>query len=304
MTEGNKGLWSETEHTKFLEALYLYGPIWKEVQKHILTRSVKQTKSHSQKFFNGLKRKFYRDRINHLCDPSFIIAWTVRYIQESYLPVIESANLILLDFSKRYDRLVRIIMNKIDSKKIKSSASIHFKKIKFKKTSCCCKRLGNKICDCFYPCCSLEFNSNEKEKPSRLGPIFHIKKIEKSPNSSIKYSENYKTNNFNVKIPELNHHKETMDLCEDILDSSPKKYYPTSIFPMSMNENSSYHRLKSAPDCNSNHNTSSPKLRLFSPNLYGEPEDESCQFIFKNYSCFKENCDFTDFFCSHQMDFN
>lgn len=51
----NVGRWSEDEHKKFIQAIFLYGNDWKLVQKHIKTRSSTQSRSHSQKFFLKLK---------------------------------------------------------------------------------------------------------------------------------------------------------------------------------------------------------------------------------------------------------
>jgi SHAQKYF class myb-like DNA-binding protein len=54
----NQGRWLPEEHSKFIEAMYLYGNEWKRVQKYIGTRSSTQARSHAQKFFIRLKKKF------------------------------------------------------------------------------------------------------------------------------------------------------------------------------------------------------------------------------------------------------
>ena len=50
------GHWTDEEHQKFLEALDLYGKNWKLIQQYIGTRTITQTRSHAQKYFNKLKK--------------------------------------------------------------------------------------------------------------------------------------------------------------------------------------------------------------------------------------------------------
>jgi SHAQKYF class myb-like DNA-binding protein len=57
----NTGRWSSEEHQKFIEAMFLYGNEWKRVQVHIKTRSSTQARSHAQKFFIRLRKKFLDD---------------------------------------------------------------------------------------------------------------------------------------------------------------------------------------------------------------------------------------------------
>lgn len=49
------GHWTDKEHQKFLDALDVYGKNWKLIQQHVGSRSVAQTRSHAQKYFNKLK---------------------------------------------------------------------------------------------------------------------------------------------------------------------------------------------------------------------------------------------------------
>jgi len=51
----NIGRWTEDEHRRFIEAILKYGNDWKNVQRHIKTRSSTQSRSHSQKFFLKIK---------------------------------------------------------------------------------------------------------------------------------------------------------------------------------------------------------------------------------------------------------
>lgn len=57
-TQFNNGRWSQEEHLKFIEALFIYGNDWKKVQKYISTRTATQSRSHAQKFFIYFKKKF------------------------------------------------------------------------------------------------------------------------------------------------------------------------------------------------------------------------------------------------------
>jgi SHAQKYF class myb-like DNA-binding protein len=50
-----EGKWTEEEHQKFLEAIELYGNIWKKVEAYIGTRTPAQIRSHAQKHFRRLR---------------------------------------------------------------------------------------------------------------------------------------------------------------------------------------------------------------------------------------------------------
>ncbi len=51
------GKWTEEEHRLFLEALELYGNVWKNVEAYVGTRTCAQIRSHSQKYFQGVRAK-------------------------------------------------------------------------------------------------------------------------------------------------------------------------------------------------------------------------------------------------------
>lgn len=51
-----EGRWTNEEHVLFLQALKLHGKIWKKVAAHIKTRTVIQTRTHAQKYFQKLKK--------------------------------------------------------------------------------------------------------------------------------------------------------------------------------------------------------------------------------------------------------
>ena len=56
------GRWSQKEHLLFIKGCLLFGNCWKEVQNYIQTRNCSQIRSHSQKYFYKLVKK-YKDKI-------------------------------------------------------------------------------------------------------------------------------------------------------------------------------------------------------------------------------------------------
>ena len=52
-----QGRWTQKEHALFLEGLMWYGNEWKNVQRHIKTRSATQARSHAQKFFIKMRKE-------------------------------------------------------------------------------------------------------------------------------------------------------------------------------------------------------------------------------------------------------
>lgn len=53
-TAFKNGRWTRDEHRRFIEAIFNFGSEWKRVEKHILSRTSAQSRSHSQKFFMKL----------------------------------------------------------------------------------------------------------------------------------------------------------------------------------------------------------------------------------------------------------
>jgi len=90
----NQGRWTPLEHLKFVEAMWLYGNEWKRVQTHIGTRTSSQARSHAQKFFIRLKKKFNNCNFQNINDIfreenfGIIIEW----INESLGPNYEFLN--------------------------------------------------------------------------------------------------------------------------------------------------------------------------------------------------------------------
>ena len=50
------GRWTKEEHESFLSALQLYGKEWKKVAAKVKTRTVVQTRTHAQKYFQKLQK--------------------------------------------------------------------------------------------------------------------------------------------------------------------------------------------------------------------------------------------------------
>lgn len=55
---GAQGRWHKIEHQRFIEAIKKYGKDWKAVEQYIATRSGSQIRSHAQKFFNRIIKKY------------------------------------------------------------------------------------------------------------------------------------------------------------------------------------------------------------------------------------------------------
>lgn len=138
----NTGRWSGEEHQQFIEAMFLYGNEWKRVQQHIKTRSSTQARSHAQKFFIKLRKKFLEENADDDMDTEakcneMIINW----IKETISPeLVEKLNGNLNEenlfdfklsdeaFSEKKNRLCKLIMNLIDNS-TKNKKHIHRNKL-------------------------------------------------------------------------------------------------------------------------------------------------------------------------------
>ena len=56
----SNGKWTPFEHQKFIESLFIFGIRWKMMQRYIKTRTAIQIRSHSQKFFFRMCRKYIK----------------------------------------------------------------------------------------------------------------------------------------------------------------------------------------------------------------------------------------------------
>ena len=55
---GVTGRWNKEEHDKFIDAIKQYGKDWKQVEQHIESRTGAQIRSHAQKFFNRIIKRY------------------------------------------------------------------------------------------------------------------------------------------------------------------------------------------------------------------------------------------------------
>ena len=58
------GRWTKEEHEAFLSALQQYGKEWKKVAAKVKTRTVVQTRTHAQKYFQKLNKVLERDGLD------------------------------------------------------------------------------------------------------------------------------------------------------------------------------------------------------------------------------------------------
>ncbi|ELP86424.1 hypothetical protein EIN_031250 [Entamoeba invadens IP1] len=49
-------IWTDEEHSKFVEGLSLYHKDWRRIQQHVATKTVVQVRSHAQKYFMKLNQ--------------------------------------------------------------------------------------------------------------------------------------------------------------------------------------------------------------------------------------------------------
>src|SRR3990167_2775485 len=58
VNSGVTGRWNKEEHDKFIDAIKQYGKDWKQVEQHIESRTGAQIRSHAQKFFNRIIKRY------------------------------------------------------------------------------------------------------------------------------------------------------------------------------------------------------------------------------------------------------
>ena len=78
----NNGRWLPGEQQKFIEAIFFYGNDWKKVQEHIISRSSTQARSHAQKYFIKLKKKY--DAEKNTKNDSNLNDWIKKYVENQY----------------------------------------------------------------------------------------------------------------------------------------------------------------------------------------------------------------------------
>lgn len=107
------GRWTKEEHNNFINAILKYGNDWKKVQQCILTRNSTQARSHAQKFFLRLRKKFNLNREKD---------YSLDYINQLPKEIIRSTNLKIFSFKKQeLDRLLNVLVNFNPKRKFKNS---------------------------------------------------------------------------------------------------------------------------------------------------------------------------------------
>jgi SHAQKYF class myb-like DNA-binding protein len=118
----NTGRWTPQEHSKFIEAIFIYGNDWKRVQQHIKTRSPAQARSHAQKFFIRLRKRFqeeFHDESSIADQQEKILEWLKEMgdpsVLNSFLATEESKGKSSHDsdiiVSERKDKLCKLILS-------------------------------------------------------------------------------------------------------------------------------------------------------------------------------------------------
>jgi SHAQKYF class myb-like DNA-binding protein len=163
------GRWSQEEHNKFIEAMFLYGNEWKRVQQHIKSRSSTQARSHAQKFFIRLKKKLIEENLDHemTLKPTnkrneMIMSW----IQENVSCDVFGSRKNDSFYIEKRDKLCKIIMNLI-SNPIKRKTSPKVTPVRN-----CCGLSKRNYKECDQVCCI-----NIIDEPLDGDEIFKIEKI-------------------------------------------------------------------------------------------------------------------------------
>jgi SHAQKYF class myb-like DNA-binding protein len=210
------GRWTQEEHVKFVEAMFLYGNEWKRVQEYIKTRSSTQARSHAQKFFIRLKKKLLEEHFEcELKDKSvnkrneLIISWIQENVNSEIIKRISNREDSM--YIEKRDKLCKIIMN-ILTNPIKRKTP----KVTLIKNCCALRGTNNKECK---QICCIDESEFIKEYDRRKGSstysniqddneIFRIEKINKDYYSSRERPVVNQNNYYNIVTINLNKDEE------------------------------------------------------------------------------------------------
>ena len=163
--ETSNGKWTEEEHKKFIEGLYIYNCSWCDIRQYILTRSPDQIRSHAQKFYKRLK---------DFKDDSLGLDFTLDSIQNlnDIIAVVKKKELESLSDTK--DKLLFILSEKINfGKKCgKKKKKFLLSKNHFENTSNNIKNIFNES--------KVHFDENIEENINNFGNDYFWKNKDKS----------------------------------------------------------------------------------------------------------------------------
>jgi SHAQKYF class myb-like DNA-binding protein len=145
-----KGFWRNAEHEKFIEAVFLFDKNWKKVSEYIKTRTVEQSRSHSQKYFKNLKKKILETR----GDTHNVKKWIKNFVRENVLPIIFKFHHYVEHYHQKLENFCQLILKSIKNSKEKKNKRDFIK--------CCC--YPKKLCDCGDQCCKISTTNEEDNK--------------------------------------------------------------------------------------------------------------------------------------------
>lgn len=210
--EFNNGRWLPNEHYKFVEAIFLYGNEWRKVERYIKTRSAAQARSHAQKFFINIQKRFLDEHVQKLARNSsiedngsldqYLIKFAINHLNcESVTKIYQNKRIDSYEYYYKDENKYKFFLN---LQKLKNSYSNSTKcnfilllKEKFVKlilnllhsTRIHIRKLSPlKVCNennsqLITSICSQPFYEDEEEHPKKVNP-FYLSEFENEKNIS------------------------------------------------------------------------------------------------------------------------
>lgn len=147
--KSGKGYWTSIEQEKFIEAIFLFKKDWKKISEYIKTRTVEQSRSHSQKYFHSLKKKLIDDNISR----DNLKKWIKNFVQENIIPIILKFNHYLENYHEKLENFCNLIFRSVRKTKEKKKKNV---------IKCCCS--SKKYCDCGDQCCKISTTEEEDKE--------------------------------------------------------------------------------------------------------------------------------------------
>jgi SHAQKYF class myb-like DNA-binding protein len=118
----NLGRWLPEEHQRFIQAMFLYGNEWRRVQEYIGTRSSTQARSHAQKFFIRLKKRFSTESYPDLNTIKKKSEKILNWIRD-YIPL-EVAAKATDDSHRKFLKVIMNLMSPMDFKNLSRQSEL------------------------------------------------------------------------------------------------------------------------------------------------------------------------------------